>query len=214
MKVISTNVGKPTSFEWQGKTEETGIFKFPVAEPVFLGSTQVSKDTISDPKHHGGTFKACYMFSSTYYPYWEERYPSLDWDWGMFGENITVDNMEETELIIGSVYSLGNARVQITIPREPCYKLGVRFQDQGIIKAFVDHGHPGTYVRVLKEGTVHKGDVFLLQDQANHGVSVSDLYKVLYSKEKDQDLLHILQGLEAIPQRTRKKLGRYIKKGP
>ncbi len=214
MKVISTNIGKPTSFQWQGQTEETGIFKYPVAEPIFLGCTKVEKDTITDRKHHGGSFKACYLFSSTHYPYWQERYPSLDWDWGMFGENITIDKMEESALIIGSVYRLGNALVQITIPREPCYKLGVRFQDQEIIKAFVDHGHPGTYVKVLKEGTVQKGDSFLLQDQANHNLNISDFYRMLYAKEKDQDLLKIVQGLEAIPQRTKDKLSRYKKKGP
>ena len=214
MKVISTNLGKPKTIHWNGKEEQTGIFKYPVDESIYLGSTKVDKDTITDHRHHGGIFKACYLFSSTHYPYWQERYPSLAWDWGMFGENITIDKMEETELIIGSVYRLGNAIVQITIPREPCYKLGVRFQDQEIIKAFVDHGHPGTYAKVLKEGTVQKGDAFLLQDQANHNINISDFYKMLYAKEKDLNLLKIVQGLEAIPQRTKDKLSRYKKRGP
>ncbi|WP_297761492.1 MOSC domain-containing protein [uncultured Muriicola sp.] len=209
MKVISTNLGKSTTIHWNSKEEKTGIFKYPVAEPIFLGLTKVEKDTITDRKHHGGSFKACYLFSSTYYPFWQERYPSLDWDWGMFGENITVKGMDEAQLIIGSVYQLGNALVQITIPREPCYKLGIRFKDQKIIKEFIEHGHPGTYVRVLNEGTVQKGDSFLLQDQANHNVNISDFYRMLYAKEKDQDLLKIVQGLEAIPKRTRDKLSRY-----
>lgn len=208
MKVISTNLARPTTINWNGKEEQTGIFKYPVAEPIFLGPTKVEKDTITDRKHHGGTFKACYLFSSTNYPFWRERYPSLEWDWGMFGENITLDKMEESELIIGSVYRLGNALVQITIPREPCYKLGVRFQDQGIIKAFVEHGHPGTYVKVLEEGTVQKGDAFLLQDKANHSINIADFYKMLYAREKDKDLLKIIQGLEVVPQRTRDKLSR------
>ena len=214
MKVVSTNIGGPTTILWNGKEEQTGIFKYPVREPVFLGSTQVDTDTITDHKHHGGIYKACYLFSSTQYPYWKQRYPSLEWDWGMFGENITIDAMEEKNLIIGSVYSLGNAEVQITIPREPCYKLGVRFQDQQIIKAFVDHGHPGTYLRVLKEGTVRNGDTFLLQDEAKHGVSIFDLYAMLFSKEKDQDLLNLVLDIEAIPERTRNILSKYQKKGP
>lgn len=214
MKVISTNLGKPTTFHWNGIEEQTGIFKFPVTEPISLRSVQVDKDTITDRKHHGGTFKACYLFSSTNYPYWQERYPSLDWNWGMFGENITIDSMEESELIIGSVYLLGNALVQITIPREPCYKLGVRFMDQDIIKAFVDHCHPGTYVKVLKEGTVQKGDDFLLQEQAKHSLNISDYYKMLYARDKDQDLIKIAQRIEAIPQRTRDKLSKYIKRDP
>ncbi len=214
MKVISTNLGSPTKFSWNGKEEQTGIFKYPVEEPIFLGTTKVEKDTITDRKHHGGSFKACYLYSSNFYPYWQERYPLLDWDWGMFGENITIDKMEESELLIGSVYSLGNALVQITIPREPCYKLGVRFQDQEIIKAFVDHGHPGTYIKVLKEGAVQNGDIFSLQEKANHNVSIADFYSMLYAKEKDQDLLNTVLGLDAIPERTRDKISRYKKKRP
>ncbi len=214
MKVVSTNIGGPTTILWNGKEEQTGIYKYPVNKPVFLGSMQVDTDTVTDRKHHGGIYKACYLFSSTQYPYWKQRYPSLKWDWGMFGENITIDAMEEKNLIIGSVYNLGTAIVQITIPREPCYKLGIRFQDQGIIKAFVEHGHPGTYVKVLREGTVRNGDTFLLQDKPNHGTSIFDFYAMLYSKEKDQDLLNLVLGLEAIPERTRNKLSKYKKKRP
>ncbi len=214
MQVISTNIGQPTTIHWNGKQEPTGIYKYPVTEPIFLRSSQVDKDTVSDPKHHGGTFKACYLFSSTHYPYWRERYPALDWDWGMFGENITIDHMDETALIIGATYRLGNALVQITIPREPCYKLGVRFKDQKIIKAFVDHGHPGTYVKVVQEGTVQTGDLFELAEQEYHNLTIYNYYKMLYAREKDQELLKIVQRLDAIPQRTKDKWKKYQKKGP
>ncbi|MGB5376957.1 MOSC domain-containing protein, partial [Muriicola sp.] len=105
MKVLSTNIGQPTSFSWKGKIEETGIFKYPVDEPIYIGATQVDKDTITDHKHHGGIFKACYLFSASQYPFWQKHYPSLSWDWGMFGENITIDSMPEKDLLIGSVYT-------------------------------------------------------------------------------------------------------------
>ncbi len=214
MKVLSTNIGQPTSFSWKGKIEETGIFKYPTEHSIFLGSSKVDKDTVTDRKHHGGIFKACYLFSATQYPFWQEHYPSLSWDWGMFGENITIDSMPEKDLIIGSVYTLGSAIVQITIPREPCYKLGIRFKDQEVIKAFVDHGHPGTYVRVLKEGTVKKGDAFLLQEKADHELNISDFYKMLYAREKNQNLLKQALRNDAIPEKTKNKLSRYLKKGP
>ncbi len=214
MKVVSTNIGRPTTVIWQGKSEQTGIYKFPTSDPIQLGTEIVEKDTISDRKHHGGLHKACYLFSKDYYPYWKEKYPDLQWDWGMFGENITIDGMDESELYIGSVYQLGDAMVQITTPRQPCYKLGLRFKDQNIIQEFVDHGHPGTYVRILKEGAVLKGDSFLLAEQASHSLTIEKFYKLLYSKEKDQEMLKMAIENEAIPIKTKDTLRRYIKKGP
>ncbi|MGB5698353.1 MOSC domain-containing protein, partial [Muriicola sp.] len=104
--------------------------------------------------------------------------------------------------------------VQITIPREPCYKLGIRFKDQEVIKAFVDHGHPGTYVKVLQEGKVRKGDSFVLKETADQKLSIADVYKLLYDKEKNIDLLNLALRCEAIPERTKDKLKRYQKKGP
>jgi MOSC domain-containing protein YiiM len=213
MKVISTNVGSPKTFIWKGAEEQTGIFKYPAEGPVFLGKNLVEKDSIIDRKHHGGSFKACYLFSASNYPYWKQRYPSLKWDWGMFGENITIDSMQEKELIIGSVYSLGEALVQITIPREPCYKLGIRFEDQEVIKAFVDHGHPGSYVRVLKEGKVHRGDSLDFQEKPVHSLSVAEFYSMLYAKEKNIDHIQLALQLDAVPERTKEKLKRYQKKG-
>ncbi|MGB5646119.1 MAG: MOSC domain-containing protein [Muriicola sp.] len=214
MKVISTNIGSPTKIHWKGFEEQTGIFKYPTKDAIFLGSSQVDKDTVTDRKHHGGIFKACYLFSASQYPFWQKHYPSLSWDWGMFGENITIDSMPENDLLIGSVYTLGSATVQITIPREPCYKLGIRFKDQEVIKAFVDHGHPGTYVKVLQEGKVRKGDSFVLKETADQKLSIADVYKLLYDKEKNIDLLNLALRCEAIPERTKDKLKRYQKKGP
>lgn len=210
MKVVATNIGKSTTILWNGRKEQTGIFKYPSPQPILLENTQVQNDTISDRIHHGGEFKACYLFSTDYYPYWKNKYPSLDWDWGMFGENVTIDGMDESELYIGSVYRLGDATVQITVPREPCYKLGIRFKDQNIIREFVDHGHPGTYVRILEEGSVEKGDSFLLVEQASHSLTIEKFYKLLYSKQKDQDLLNLAIENEAIPDKTRKKLRRHL----
>ena len=154
MKIISTNIGNPTTFLWNGKHEKTGIYKYPTSESLFLGKTDVDKDTVIDRKHHAGEHKACYLFSSDYYGYWKNLYPQLNWDWGMFGENLTVEGMDESKIRIGDVYKIGAALVQVSQPREPCYKLGIRVGNQEILKQFIDYGHPGTYVRILVEGQV------------------------------------------------------------
>ncbi|MBT8266795.1 MAG: MOSC domain-containing protein [Bacteroidia bacterium] len=214
MKVIATNIGTPTIIRWQQKDEQTGIFKHPVEGPIWLEASQVSNDTVSDRKHHGGIYKACYLFSSDNYKYWRQLYPDLSWNWGMFGENITLEGMSEADLNIGSKYQLGNAVVQITIPREPCYKLGIRFNDQKIIDQFIDHGHPGTYVRVLKEGEVKKGDIFSIIEEVSNSISIADLYTLLYAKEPRQEILNTALSCEYLPERTRKKLYRKQKKRP
>lgn len=129
MKIISTNIGNPTVILWNCKEEKTGIFKYPVNEAVCLRKNDIAKDTIIDRVHHGGSNKACYLFAADNYPYWKEIYPKLEWNWGMFGENLTVEGLNESLVRIGDIYKIGSAIVQISQPREPCYKLGVRFKD-------------------------------------------------------------------------------------
>ncbi|QBA63583.1 MOSC domain-containing protein [Muriicola soli] len=214
MKVIATNIGKPVTILWQQREEQTGIFKYPIEGSIRLEPTQVKNDTVSDRKHHGGLYKACYLFSAEHYTYWRDLYPNLSWDWGMFGENITLDHMSESKLTIGSIYQLGTALVKITIPREPCYKLGIRFKDQKIIEQFVAHGHPGTYVSVLKEGEVKRGDSFTLLEEANDSLSIETLYRLLFAKEPMPDQLEAAINCEYLPERTQKKLLRRQKKRP
>ncbi|AEM71225.1 MOSC domain containing protein [Allomuricauda ruestringensis DSM 13258] len=209
MKVISTNLGKPTKIVWNGKETTTGIYKFPVKEPLFLDSEDVHGDTVVDRKYHGGIYKACYLFSARNYPHWKAKYPHLEWDWGMFGENLTLDSLNESQIRIGSIYKLGSALVQITQPREPCYKLGIRFEDQNILKQFINHGFPGTYVRVLQPGTVRVGDSMQLAEESKNLLTVQEFYMLIFSKEKDQDVLELALKNEALPPNKREKLKKW-----
>ncbi|MBO0342734.1 MAG: MOSC domain-containing protein [Allomuricauda sp.] len=209
MKVISTNLGEPTKIVWNGKETMTGIYKYPVDEPLFLDVEDVQGDTVVDRRYHGGTYKACYLFAAENYPYWKEKYPLLDWNWGMFGENLTIEGLDESQLRIGSIYKLGDALVQITQPREPCYKLGVRFGDQDILKKFIDHGFPGTYIRVLEPGKVTMGDSMELVEESKTTLTVQQFYKLLFSKTKDRDLLQMAINNNALPRKKREKLKKW-----
>ena len=211
MKIISTNIAKPTTIIWNGKEVTTGIYKMPTNKPIYLGKEVVRNDEVSDKRVHGGEFKACYLFSENQYAYWKNLYPNLDWNYGMFGENLTVENLDETNLFIGDIYKIGEALVQITQPREPCFKFGVKFGTQHILKQFISHGFPGTYVRVLKEGFVTNGDVLKLTEKAENSLSISDFFNLLFAKEKNQTLLNLAIKNEALPLRKRKKLEAFIK---
>lgn len=209
MKIISTNLGNPTKIVWNGKETTTGIYKFPVDQPILLESTDVKGDSVIDRKHHGGIYKAAYLFSADRYAYWKEKYPDLEWNWGMFGENLTIQGLDESQIRIGSIYRLGTALVQITQPREPCYKLGIRFKDQNMIKQFIDQGFPGTYVRVLENGTVKTGDSMELSKASETPLTVQEFYKLLYAKTKDSHVLRLALQNEAIPKSKREKLKKW-----
>jgi MOSC domain-containing protein YiiM len=210
MKVISTNIGDPVTFEWNGAKEQTGIFKYPTSKGLFLGQHDVKDDTIIDCIHHGGTNKACYLFSADYYSYWKNLYPDLKWDWGMFGENLTIEGLDEFEIRVGDIYNIGNALVQVSQPREPCYKLGIRFGTQNILKEFIAHNHPGTYVKILKEGTVNTGDTLVLIERSSNSLTVQQFYELMFLKEKPQELLSLFMANESVPQYKKDRFMKYL----
>lgn len=210
MKVISTNIGKPTTFEWNGKEEQTGIFKYPVDEPLFLTKIDVQKDTVIDRKHHAGVNKACFLFAADQYSYWKHLYQHLEWNWGMFGENLTVLGMDESLIRIGDIYKIGNALVQVSQPREPCYKLGVRFNDQNILRQYVDHAFPGTYVRILEEGKVRKEDEIILIEQSENTLTVKQSFELILSRKKDPILLRLAIDNLALPEYKRERLKKFL----
>lgn len=210
MKVISTNLGLPTTVLWNGKKEQTGIFKYPVNNPLHLGVTDVDNDTVIDRKHHAGVHKACYIYSADQYPYWKELYPNMEWNWGMFGENLTIEGLDESKLRIGAIYKIGSALVQITQPREPCYKLGIRFNNQKIIKQFVKHNYPGTYVRILETGNVAMGDELLLMKQSENPLTIYQYYEFLFAKDKDQETIKLILENDALPEYKKERLRKLV----
>lgn len=211
MKITSTNIAKLATIIWNGKEVTTGIYKTPIKKPIYLGKEAVKGDVVSDRKVHGGVFKACYLFSENHYKYWKALYPSLEWNYGMLGENLTVKNLDETKICIGNIYKVGDALIQITQPREPCFKFGVKFGTQLVLKQFINYGLPGTYVRVLEEGFVTNGDTFKLIEQAKNSLTTAQLFNLLYAKEKDEALLKLAIKNEALPLIKRKKLEAFIK---
>lgn len=211
LKIISTNLAKPTTIIWNEQEVTTGIYKTPTKNAIYLDEEGVRDDEVSDKKVHGGEFKSCYLFSETHYTYWKDLYPNLDWNWGMFGENITVSNLDETQIHIGDIFKVGDAVVQVTQPREPCFKFGVKFGSMDALKQFIEHGFSGTYVRVLKPGFVKNGDTFELIDRAKNSLTTFQLFNLLFAKHKDKQLLELAINNDALPERKRNKLKTFLK---
>ncbi len=177
MKVVSVNIGKRKTVIWKNKTYETGIYKLPIKQAIFLGKEGVDNDDVIDRKNHGGFDQAVYAYGENHYNYWKDLYPNLEFNYGMFGENLTIANLFEEELTIGSIYQLGEAKIQVSKPRQPCFKLGIRFNNRNIIKQFWLTTKSGVYFKVLQTGFVAKNDVLMLLDKAISTPSIAEVYK-------------------------------------
>ncbi len=187
MKIISTNIGEPRVVQHRGKEVTTGIFKFPVEGGILLEKEDVVNDHVMDRRYHGGTDKACYLYSADHYKYWQEIYTDLEMPSGMFGENLTVEGLHEAQINIGDMFKIGDAVVQATQPRQPCYKLEFRFQDKEIVRKFVDSGFSGVYVRILQVGKVKAGQNMELHGR-NDSVSIQQVYRWLYADKFDPEV--------------------------
>jgi MOSC domain-containing protein YiiM len=174
VNVLSTNIGLPRTVEWRGKTVVTGIFKEPVEE-IRIRKFFVEGDNVSDLRVHGGESKAVYGYASEHYEFWRAEYPALPMPWGMFGENITTEGLLEKATLIGSVYRVGSALLQVTEPRFPCYKLAAKFGRVDIIRRFMESRRSGFYFTVIDEGTVKPGDPIILEHIGDPGLSIEDV---------------------------------------
>lgn len=187
MKIISTNIGKTQTIQWNGKDVSTGIFKYSVNEPIILGTEDVEKDSVIDRRYHGGVDKACYLYSANHYKYWQNLYPNIEMPWGLFGENLTVERLHEAEVNIGNIYRIGETVVQATQPRQPCFKIEFRIPHKEIIQKFIDSGFPGVYVRVLEKGKIFAGDKMELIEQKD-ALSIQRVFELLYAKEFNHEV--------------------------
>lgn len=177
MNIIAVNVGVEKEVHWKGKLIQTGIFKYAVDEPIFLDVEHVKNDVICDRKHHGGVDQAVYGYSLNHYQYWREIYPNVDWQYGMFGENLTIDGLDEAKLHVGDRFQVGAAILEVTKPRLPCLKLGLRFNDMKIVKKFWNSSFSGVYFKVLQTGLVRTDDVFIPLKLCKENPTIAEVYQ-------------------------------------
>jgi MOSC domain-containing protein YiiM len=199
MKIISLNVGLPKIVMRHGEPVSTGIFKYPSSDRRRLRTLNLDGDRQADLYVHGGVTKAVYGYPSEHYDYWRKRLPEMDLPFGMFGENFTTEGLFENELNIGDKFSVGEAVVMITEPRMPCYKLGIRFGRNDILRMFLDSGRSGFYFAVLQEGEVGPGDEIRLLEKSRDTVTVSDITSLYVSEKHNVDLLRRAIATDALP---------------
>ena len=204
MKLLSVNVGLPREVQWNGRTVRTSIFKSPVAIRLLVRKLNLDGDQQSDLTVHGGVDKAVYVYPSEHYAFWRDELPGVEMPWAMFGENFTTQgSLEDATVHIGDRFRIGSAQFVVTQPRMPCFKLGIRFGRADIIKRFLHSGRNGFYFSVAEEGEVAAGDTIELVASDENGVTVADIVKLYTADAANQDLLHRVSELAALPESWR-----------
>ena len=200
MKVISVNASLPREVSWKGKAVTTGIFKRPVAGRVIVRKLNLEGDRQADLRVHGGPSKAVYAYPSEHYTFWRRELPEMELPWGMFGENLTIDGLLENEVNIGDRFRIGSVELIVTQPRMPCYKLGVRFGREDMVKRFLRSGRTGFYFAVEREGELGARDSITRIARDEHDVTVADITRLYVDDKTDSPVLRRAVELEALPE--------------
>ena len=188
-RLISVNVGQPREVEFRDGTVLTGIFKAPVAGRVTVHKLNLKGDRQADLTVHGGPDKAVYCYPAEHYPYWATQLPGAELPYGMFGENLTTEGLDEASVHIGDQFRIGSAVLQVTQPRTPCYKLGIKFGRSDMVQRFWSSGRSGFYFSVVVEGDVGSGDVIERVAIGPRQVSIAEVLQLAGGGEPDRTQL-------------------------
>ena len=215
MKIESLQVGRPAAHLSQisdGNDAEwvSSIWRKAAVGRVFLGRTDLAGNAQADLKNHGGPDKAVCCYSAEHYPSWRLSLGLSDTEFGhgAFGENFTLSGLTEDAVCLGDIYSVGTARVQVSQPRMPCWKVGRRWNREGLPGEMTATGRTGFYLRVLEEGEVGAGDVLTLLERSMPDCTASFLNDALYVHKNDAALAESLSRLPMLAEAWRRTFRR------
>ena len=208
-QLLSLNIGLPKEVTYGGKVVHTGINKKQVKEPVYLSFVKFNGDGQADLVHHGGVDKAVCVYTGDHYPYWEKEL-NQDLVYGAFGENITVSGMSEEDVCIGDTFELGQAIVQVTQPRQPCFKKKKKYNIPKLPLYFQETGYTGFYFRVLKEGWVSSVDTLKRLQSDPKGVSVAFANRIMHKEKQNIEGVKRILEVNALSNSWRKSFEKRI----
>ncbi len=196
--LLSVNVGMPKDVRWNGRTVHTGAWKAPVEGPRTVRRLNIDGDGQGDLGGHGGEQRAVLVYQAQSYDHWREFLGRPDLEFGMFGENLTVDGLPDDEVCIGDRYRIGGAEFEVTQPRVTCYRVGMRLGEPTMAALLVSHRRPGFYCRVLTEGRVRAGDAITRVRRGPGALSVADTDALLYLPGRDPAKLRTALAVDAL----------------
>ncbi|RDS83530.1 MOSC domain-containing protein [Dyella monticola] len=186
-RVVSVNVGLPADVAWRGKVVRTAIWKHPVNQRVMVRHLNIDGDAQGDPQSHGGVHRAVMVYQLASYRYWEQVLHRTLSEYGMFGENLTVEGLADDQVCVGDRYRIGSALLEVSQPRVTCYRVGIRMDEPRMPALLVSHRRPGFYLRVIEEGEIGAGDEIIRTEQGREGLTVAEVDALLYLPEHPAD---------------------------
>lgn len=210
MHIISINIGKPKNILWKNKKTITSIFKQPIHQPCQVSFSGIEGDEQADLRYHGGETKAVYSYDNSYYEQWKKILPRNDWQYGMFGENLTTKGLPDNEVRIGNVYKIGSTILKAMEPRFPCSKLNVRFGLSIMVKMFTQQKQNGIYFKIMQEGTIQKNDPIELIESSEYNITISDIVHCFYNKGNNATTLKNILAVSYLPKGLRKNLEAFL----
>ena len=170
-QVLFVNVGGVRTVDVGDRSIETAIWKSPVEGRVPVRGVNVSGDDQADRSVHGGEHKAVYAYAWEDTLWWQEQL-GRELEPGNFGENLTVRGVDVPRAVVGERWRVGSALLEVSEPRFPCFKLGLRMGDPGFVKRFAAARRTGAYLRIVEEGDVGAGDPIEIRERPDHGVTI------------------------------------------
>ncbi len=191
MRLVSLQLGKPVSIApggsdaWWDHEWSSGIFKQPVPGPVWLGYLGLDGDGVADTKVHGGVDKSACAYPSEHYSHWRNELVQSALPFGAFGENFTTSGLLEGEVCVGDIFEIGEAVVQVSQPREPCWKPSRRWQIKDLAARILATGRTGFYFRTLRHGQVQAGESFRLQQRPHPEWTIATGNRIMHHDKAD-----------------------------
>ncbi len=182
--VLSVNVGGVRKFDYHGRPAESAIWKSPVSGRLAARGVNLEGDRQADREAHGGPDKAVYAYAVEDQRWWE-REIGRPLSYGEFGENLTTERMELNDALVGERWRIGSAVFEVSEPRIPCWRLGVRMNDEMFPRRFTKALRPGTYLRIVVEGEVGAGDEIRVVERPDHDLTVRDVFRI-YTRDRDE----------------------------
>lgn len=201
-RILSINVSKPMPLAYRGRCVQSSIRKQPINGPVSLELYGLDGDRQADLCNHGGRAKGVYLYSSEHYKTWE-KHLNKRLSYGTLGENLTVEDLFETQLCIGDCLSIADTTLEITQPRIPCYKLDMSVEHSGFSKIFAQSCKLGAYAKIIKGGTLTSGEEIVLAHRAAERISVYDIARLYFIDKQNYDALEQVVKIKALPHSLR-----------
>ena len=192
-RVLSVNVGGVRKFDYHGHPAQSAIWKSPVGGRVRAQGVNLAGDRQADLEAHGGFDKAVYAYSVEDQRFWEHEI-GRPLSYGEFGENLTTEGTDLNDALVGERWQIGSAVFEVSEPRVPCWRLGVRMNDETFPRRFTKALRPGSYLRIVVEGDVGAGDEIRVMEKPDHGLTIRDVFRI-YTRDRDE-----VARLLAIPQ--------------